>query len=63
MAEKKKCQSNATARLRTSFAFTASQQSSRIVKLKGIAVANLTALYFNVVYLYLGEASGQCCQQ
>lgn len=43
--------------------FSASQQSSRFVKLKVIAIANLTALNFSVVYLLLEEASRQCCQQ
>jgi len=34
--------------------FPASQRSSSYVKLKGIAIANLTALNFSVVYLLLG---------
>jgi hypothetical protein len=38
--------------------FPASQQTSRFVKLKGIAIANLTALNFSVVYLRLAEGSG-----
>lgn len=37
--------------------FPSSQQSSRFVKLKGIAIANLTAVNFSIVYLLLGEAS------
>jgi hypothetical protein len=63
MAEKKKVNQTPQQDFVLLSPFSASQQSSRFVKLKGIAVANLTALNVSVVYLFLGEASGQCCQQ